>query len=99
MYYIQFIKPKAGVSEEKLKAVLDETGRLWQQAYPDDEEVLFLRRVWRFGEYEYIKIWRIRDFSRLDEWSTLTTEEQSAGDHVRDWLEVVDDVAGAYVDA
>src|SRR6266545_3313935 len=99
MYYIQFIRPKTGVSAERFRQVLDETGDAWQKAYPEDEQVLFLRRLWRLGEHEYIKIWRVRDLARLDEWSNLTATEDSAADHISGWLEVVDDVAGVYVDA
>jgi hypothetical protein len=98
MYYIQFIRPKPGVSAERLQEVLDATGNEWEKAYPEDEQVLFLKRLWRLGEYEYIKIWRVRDLARLDEWSNLSATDAGAAGHVHDWLEVVDDVAGVYVD-
>ena len=39
MYYIQFIRAKPGVSEERFKAVLETTGGEWQKLYPVDEQV------------------------------------------------------------
>jgi hypothetical protein len=99
MYYIQFIRPKPGVSEERLQEVLAATGNEWEKAYPEDEQVLFLKRLWRLGEYEYIKIWRIQDMARLDEWSSLSATDAEAAEHVHSWLEVVDDLGGVYVDA
>jgi hypothetical protein len=99
VYYIQFIQPKPGVDEAELARVLEVAKTEWEELYPEDVQVLSLRRVWRLGEYEYIKIWKVRDLARLDEWSRLVEDVSEAGDHVSEWLKVVDDKAGVYNDA
>jgi len=69
MYYIEFFSKKEGVPFEQFYKEIREGYDQWMKDHPKDELVLLLGRTWRLGpKPNYMAIWKIKDFTRFDEW-------------------------------
>ncbi len=99
MYYIEFVEPKPGVTQEQFQQVVSASNERWARDHPDDELVLLIGRTWRLGpKPPYLAIWRIKDASTLTRWSTEFQDTETMADHLqfRDVATIVD--AGLYED-
>lgn len=67
MYYIEFVEPKPGVTQEQFQQVVSASNERWARDHPDDELVLLIGRTWRLGpKPPYLAIWRIKDREHAD---------------------------------
>jgi hypothetical protein len=99
MYYIEFIEPKPGVSQQEFQQVVAMTSERWARNHPDDELVLNIGRTWRLGpKPPYMTIWKVKDASALDRWQNQFQEPVTITEHAQltDVATIVD--AGIYED-
>jgi hypothetical protein len=69
-YYIEFVEPKAGVSQERFDEVVKMSSERWAREHPDDDLVLNIGRTWRLGPRpSYLTVWKIKDLSTLQRWN------------------------------
>jgi hypothetical protein len=99
VYYIEFIEPRPGVTQEQFQQVVRMSNERWARAHPDDELVLLIGRTWRLGpKPPYLCVWRIKDVSTLSRWTREFQDPGTMKDHLqfRDVGVIVD--AGLYDD-
>lgn len=71
MYYLEFIAPKPGVTQQDFQDTVRSTIDRWGAEHPEDEFVLCIGRTWRLGpQLPYILVWKIADARRLQDWDT-----------------------------
>lgn len=84
MYYIEFIEPKPGISQEEFQRGVVADTRRWAEHHPEDELVLNIGRTWRLGpQPAYMSIWKIKDAMVLQRW----TEEFQTPEIIKDHAE------------
>jgi hypothetical protein len=99
MYYVEFYKPRQGISAETFKCVIEETNAAWFTENPQDRPKLRLARTWRLGSgWPYITIIEIDSASRIDEWTHQRMTDARSRSLIEQWLAVVDCDAGLYDD-
>lgn len=99
MYYIEFVEPKPGVSQQQFQEVVASSSARWASEHPEDELVLNIGRTWRLGPRPtYMTVWRIKDATVLDRWQKEFRTEQIIEEHAEftDVATIVD--AGLYED-
>ncbi len=99
MYYIEFVEPKPGVSQQQFQEVVAHSSNRWARDHPDDELVLNIGRTWRLGPRPaYMTVWRIKDATVLDRWQKEFQTQEVIEEHAEftDVATIVD--AGLYDD-
>lgn len=82
MYYIEFIEPKPGVSQQRFQEVVEASSARWARDHPDDELVFNIGRTWRLGpRLPYMTVWRIKDATVLARWDGEFREQQTIENH------------------
>ena len=101
MYYVEFIRKRPDVSWQDFREVIGRAYRHWAELHPEDAPVLAVGRTWRLGpeDAQYMIVWRIPDFARIDEWTRARQEDLASAEAVdRGTLSVADMQAGVYAD-
>jgi hypothetical protein len=99
MYYIEFIEPKPGVTQQRFQEVVAMATDRWAREHPEDEVVLNIGRTWRLGPRPpYMTIWKIKDASVLQRWNGEFQTPKIIADHdeFREVATIVD--GGLYED-
>jgi hypothetical protein len=99
MYYIEFVEPRDGVTQEEFQRVVRMSNDRWATNHPEDELVLSIGRTWRLGPRPpYLTIWKIRDLDTVKRWTGEFHEPQILENHgeFRSVARIVD--AGLYED-
>ena len=99
VYYIEFIRKKAGVEWDEFNRVVRTAFKHWAELHPEDAPVLAVGRTWRLGpaDASYLIVWRIPDFARLDAWTRARREDLASEEAVmKGTLSVADMDAGVY---
>lgn len=69
-YYIEFVEPTPGVSQQRFQAIVKMSAERWAREHPEDELVLSIGRTWRLGpKPTYMTIWKIKDLNALQRWN------------------------------
>ena len=69
-YYIEFVEPKEGVSQQRFHEVVKMASQRWAREHPDDELLLNIGRTWRLGpKPTYMTIWKLKDLTTLHRWN------------------------------
>ena len=98
-YYIEYVEPKPGVSQQRFQEVVRMSNKRWAAAHPGDELVMIIGRTWRLGpKPTYMVVWRIKDFTAFETWNSEFRRQQILDDH-GEFTEVATIVdAGLYAD-
>jgi hypothetical protein len=99
VYYIEYIEPRPGVSQEDFQRVVTQSTERWAANHPDDELVVSIGRTWRLGPRPpYLTIWKIKDLDTVKRWTEEFRTEKILGEHgeFRAVANIVD--AGLYED-
>jgi hypothetical protein len=99
MYYIEFVEPKPGVSQQQFQEVVAMSSERWARDHPEDELVLNIGRTWRLGPRPpYMTIWRVKDSTVLERWRSEFRQPGTISNHAEftDVATIVD--AGLYED-
>ena len=98
-YYIEFLEPKEGVSQEDFQGMVQSAAERWAKEHPEDELVLSIGRTWRLGPRPaYMTIWRLKDLGALGRWNEEFQKPKIAENHA-ELTEVATIVeAGLYAD-
>lgn len=69
-YYIEYVEPKPGVSQERFQQVVKRANDEWAEAHPNDRLLFTIGRTWRLGPRPgiYMTVWEIADLRTLQEW-------------------------------
>ena len=69
-YYIEFVEPKEGVSQQRFQEVVKMASQRWAREHPEDELLLNIGRTWRLGpKPTYMTIWKLKDLTTLHRWN------------------------------
>jgi hypothetical protein len=101
VYYIEFFRKKPNVSLEEFQRVVGGGFKRWAKLHPEDAPVLAIARTWRLGpaEAQYMIVWEIPDFARIDEWTVARRSDPASAAAVDEGTISVADVdAGVYED-
>jgi hypothetical protein len=99
-YYIEFVEPKPGVSQQRFQEVVTMASDRWAAEHPDDELVLNIGRTWRLGPRPglYLTVWRVSDLAVLERWDREFQKARIQDEH-SEFAEVATIVdAGMYAD-
>jgi hypothetical protein len=96
VYYVELYSRRPGVSPERLRETVKRTDRLWAEANPKDRPRLALGRTWGLGGPQYIVVWEIEGFGRVDEWGGQVRTDPGSAGLIEEWLTVVECDAGVY---
>jgi hypothetical protein len=101
LYYVEFIRKRPDVTWERFREVVGRAYTRWAEQHPEDAPVLAIGRTWRLGpsNASYIIVWRVDDFSRVDDWTELRRRDvESAAIVDEGTLSVSEIDAGMYED-
>lgn len=101
MYYVEFFRKKPDVGWDEFRRVVEGAFKHWAELHPEDAPVLAIGRTWRLGppDAQYIIVWKIPDFARIDEWTAARRDDPvSAAAVDRGTISVADMDAGVYDD-
>ena len=99
-YYIEYVEPKPGVSQQRFQEVVTMASNRWAAEHPDDELVLNIGRTWRLGPRPgvYLTVWRVSDLAVLERWESEFRKARIQDEH-SEFTEVATSVdAGMYAD-
>ena len=101
MYYVEFFRKRPDVAWDEFNRVVRGAYKHWVELHPEDAPVLAVGRTWRLGPgtAQYMIVWKIPDFARLDEWTRARRDDESSDAAVmQGTLSVADMDAGVYED-
>jgi len=101
VYYVEFFRKKPNVTSEEFRRVIEGAYKHWAELHPEDAPVLAIARTWRLGppEAQYMIVWKIPDFARIDEWTAARRSDPASAAAVdQGTISVADVDAGVYED-
>jgi hypothetical protein len=101
VYYVEFIRKRPDVGWDEFNRVVRSAYKRWVEQHPDDAPVLAVGRTWRLGPQvaQYMIVWRIPDFARIDDWTRARREDPESDALVmQGTLSVAELEAGVYED-
>ena len=98
MYYAEFYSRRPDVPPEVFRETVRRTDRLWAEGNPQDRPRLALGRTWGLGGPQYIVIWEIEGFARVDGWTEQVRTDPGSAGLIEEWLTMVECDAGVYED-
>jgi hypothetical protein len=101
MYYVEFFRKRPNVTWDEFNRVVRGAYKHWVELHPEDAPVLAVGRTWRLGPSaaQYMIVWEIPDFARIDEWTRARREDEASDAAVMTGtLSVADMDAGVYED-
>ena len=101
MYYVEFFRKRPDVTWDDFNRVVRGAYKHWVELHPEDAPVLAVGRTWRLAPStaQYMIVWKIPDFARLDEWTRARRHDESSDAAVmQGTLSVAEMDAGVYED-
>jgi hypothetical protein len=101
VYYVEFFRKRPNVSWDDFNRVVRSAYKYWVELHPEDAPVLAVGRTWRLGPSaaQYMIVWKVPDFARLDEWTRARRGDESSDAAVmQGTLSVAEVDAGVYED-